>query len=152
MQSTIAVGSYVRIKNQATIGQVVGINLHRILIRFGKLHFYLPLQAAEAVASSPSIQKKAYLPNDVTMRAPFMQTDPILDLHGFNKAQALLALEKFLDHSLLLGHNRLKIIHGQGKGILRNAIRHYLTGHPLVKGVTLQSPVHCMAGMTIVEI
>lgn len=152
MRSTLAVGSYVRIKNQAVIGQVVDINLHQILISCGKLHFYLPLQAVEIVESPPSIRKKARSPNDVTMRTPSMQTDPILDLHGCNKAQALLALEKFLDHALLLGHNRLKIIHGQGQGILRSAIRHYLTGHPLVKGVTLQSPVHCMAGMTIVEI
>ncbi|CAH2559900.1 Smr/MutS family protein [Cardinium endosymbiont of Oedothorax gibbosus] len=56
----------------------------------------------------------------------FTQADPTLDLHGFNKAQALLALEKFLYRSLLLGHSRLKIIHGRGRGILRSVIRDYL--------------------------
>ncbi|WP_342265279.1 Smr/MutS family protein [Cardinium endosymbiont of Philonthus spinipes] len=98
------------------------------------------------------MQKKAKSSNAITMRLPSKQADPILDLHGLNKAQALLALEKFLDRSLLLGHSRLKIIHGQGKGILRSAIRDYLHHHPLVKEIVLQSPIYCMAGMTIVEI
>lgn len=146
----ILVGSYVRIKNQSTIGEVLDIHLHKALIAVGKLHFYLPIQAIEAVAPPASIQ--AMPAKSIRARAPSTAADPILDLHGFNKAQALCTLEKFLDRSLLLGHNRLKIIHGQGKGILRNAIRSYLKHHPCVKGVTLQSPIHCMNGMTIVEI
>ncbi|TSJ80806.1 MAG: Smr/MutS family protein [Candidatus Cardinium sp.] len=146
----ILVGSYVRIKNQSAIGQVIDIHLHKALIAFGKLHFYLPLEAVEAVAPAPSIGTMPV--KTITMRAPSTAADPILDLHGFNKAQALCALEKFLDRSLLLGHNRLKIIHGQGKGILRSAIRSYLKSHPSVKEVTVKSPIHCMNGMTIVEI
>lgn len=148
----ISIGSYVRIKNQAAIGQIVGIHLHKVLISVGKLHIYLPIQAVELVKPPPSMQVKAKQPNHVTMRAPSTPVDPTLDLHGFNKAQALLALEKFLDRSLLLGHSRLKIIHGRGKGILRSAIRDYLEEHPLVRGVTLQSPIDCMASVTIVEI
>lgn len=148
----ISIGSYVRIKNQAAIGQIVGIHLHKVLISAGKLHFYLPLQAVEVVEPHPPTRTKAMQPSGIIVRTSATASDPILDLHGFNKAQALLALEKFLDHSLLLGHSRLKIIHGKGKGILRSAMRNYLNNHPLVKGIALQSPVHCMAGMTIVEI
>ncbi|MEF2228718.1 MAG: Smr/MutS family protein [Candidatus Cardinium sp.] len=148
----ISIGSYVRIKNQTTIGEVVDIRLDKVLISVGNLYFYLPFQSVEHVDHSPSMPTKAKQPNIGTMCPPSMQTDPMLDLHGFNKAQALLALEKFLDRSLLLGHSRLKIIHGQGKGILRNAIRDYLSNHPLVKSITLQSPIHCMAGMTLIEI
>ena len=146
----IVIGNYVRIKNQTVIGKVVGIHLNKVLISIEKLHLYLPIQAVERVEPPPSA--KAKQPNHVVMHVPSTQADPILDLHGFNKAQALLALEKFLDRSLLLGHSQLKIIHGQGKGILRNAIRDYLSDHPLVKSITLQSPIHCMAGMTIVEV
>ncbi|MGI2299301.1 Smr/MutS family protein [Candidatus Cardinium hertigii] len=151
MCSNIAIGSYVRIRNQAAIGKVISINLHKVLIAFGKLHFYLPLQSLETVTFPSSIRKNRPLSNG-TIPTSSMRADPILDLHGFNKAQALYTLEKCLNDALLLGHCRLKIIHGQGKGILRSAVRDYLNDHPLVKGITLQSPVHCMAGMTIVEI
>lgn len=152
MGCTIAIGSYVRIKNQTVIGQVVDINLNKLLIAFGKLHFYLPHQAVEAVEPPPSMQKKASSSNHINLSNRSMQADPILDLHGFNKEQALPALDKFLDRSLLLGYSQLKIIHGQGKGILRSAIRNYLNSHPLVKRITLESPIHCMAGMTIAHI
>jgi len=150
MSSNIGIGNYVRIKNQAAIGQVISIHLHKVRIAFGNLHFYLPLQSVETVTCPSSIGKNRQ--NSLTIPTQSIPADPILDLHGFNKAQALYALEKFLNQALLLGHCRLKIIHGQGKGILRSAVRHYLNDHPLVKGITLQSPVHCMAGMTIVEI
>lgn len=149
MQVTITVGSYVRIKNQATIGQVVNISLYKVLVAMGRFHFYLPLQAVEWVESPFCIGKKAAQPTNFTLPT---QTDPVLDLHGFNKAQAFLAVDKFLDRALLLGYSRLKIIHGQGKGILRRAIRDYLGQHPVVKKVIVQSPIYCMAGMTIVEI
>ncbi|MGI2298869.1 Smr/MutS family protein [Candidatus Cardinium hertigii] len=152
MCANIAIGTYVRIKNQAAIGQVISISLDKVLIDFGKLHFYLPLQSVETVMFPSSIRKNRPLSNNVTIPTRSMPADPILDLHGFNKAQALCALEKFINHALLLGHCRLKIIHGQGKGILRSAVRNYLNYHPLVKRITLQSPVHCMAGMTIIEI
>ncbi len=152
MQFSIAIGNYVQIKNQATIGQVVDIKLHKVLISVGKLHLYLPIDAVKVVTAPSPIREKASRPNSIRMPRRFKEADPILDLHGFNKAQALLAVEKFLDHSLLLGHNRLKIIHGQGKGILRSAIRNYLNNHPLVRGIILKSPIYCMHGMTIVEI
>ncbi|WP_419241332.1 Smr/MutS family protein [Cardinium endosymbiont of Nabis limbatus] len=148
----IPIGSYVRIKNQKAIGQVVAIELHKLLIAVGKLHLYLPLQAVEVVEAPLPIQTKGIQAKGIAVRAPYTVADPILDLHGFNKTQALPVVEKFLDHSLLLGHSRLKIIHGQGKGILRSAIRSYLKAHPFVKKVILQSPIYCMNGMTIVEI
>jgi DNA mismatch repair protein MutS2 len=59
-----------------------------------------------------------------------METE--LDLHGMTVEEALLEVEKFLDHAFVRGRYRVKIIHGQGRGTLRSAIRQALTKHPLV--------------------
>ncbi|WP_243518646.1 MULTISPECIES: Smr/MutS family protein [unclassified Candidatus Cardinium] len=153
MESTIAIGSYVQLKDHPTIGEVVRISLDKkVLVAVGMLHFYLPLHAIELVKSPSPIAKTAAKRNNFSRGKPSKKTDPVLDLHGLNKAQALLLLEKFLDRALLLGHSRLKIIHGQGMGILRHAIRKYLNKHPLVKEVIGESPIDCMAGMTIAQL
>ncbi|WP_184891046.1 Smr/MutS family protein [Candidatus Cardinium hertigii] len=158
MKSTLTIGSYIRVKNHANIGQVVRISRRKVLVAIGTLFFDLPLQAVEIVEiveSSPTsvvIQKKNIKPNHFVKPTASAKMDPILDLHGFNSAQALFALDKFLDHALLLGYSSLSIIHGQGKGILRSAVRSYLHKHPLVKKVIEQSPIRCMAGITVVEL
>lgn len=152
MGLTIIIGSYVQIKQQSAIGQVIDISLQKVLVSVGKNHFYLPIQCVALVTPPPSISKPTKRAIVAHMPKPSKSHHPILDLHGLNTSQALLALEKFLDNSLLSSHNQLKIIHGQGKGILRSAIRAYLRAHPLVKEIILESPIHCMAGMTIVNI
>ena len=148
------VGSYVRIKEQGMIGKVVRLHRSRLVISINQLLLYVPLKAIEKVDRLPNspIQKKITKPINFEGVQSSNGQDTTLDLHGLNKAQALLALDKFIDHSLLLGHHQLKIIHGQGGGILRSAVRNYLQDHGLVKRVIIQSPIYHMAGITIVEL
>lgn len=150
----IAVGSYIRIKSQAAIGQVVRLNRHKVVVSIGSFLISLPIEHVEIADCKPKpfLQKQKSKPSNSIITNPPLQIDPILDLHGFNKEQALFALEKFLDRALLSGHSQLKIIHGQGSGILRRAVRNYLHQHHLVKSVIAQSPIRCMAGITIAEL
>ncbi len=50
-----------------------------------------------------------------------------IDLRGQKIEEALVLLDQFLDQSLLNQQNRIKIIHGHGTGLLKKAIRKYLS-------------------------
>ena len=61
-------------------------------------------------------------------------------------------LEKFLDDALLADERRLRIVHGHGTGRLRDAVRAFFRGHPLVAAVAPAPENEGGGGATIVEL
>jgi DNA mismatch repair protein MutS2 len=56
-----------------------------------------------------------------------------LDLHGLTVDEALPLVDTFIYKSVKAGLRRVWVIHGRGTGVLRQAVRRYLTHHPLVR-------------------
>ncbi|WP_349408088.1 endonuclease MutS2 [Pseudalkalibacillus sp. SCS-8] len=77
-------------------------------------------------------------------------TKPELDLRGERYENALRAVDKFLDESLLAGYPQVSIIHGKGTGALRKGVQDLLKGHPNVKSTRLGSAGEGGSGVTIV--
>ena len=71
---------------------------------------------------------------------------------GRNVEEAIDEVEKFLDQAFLDGLPRVRIVHGSGMGILRKALRAYLTKHPNVAGVSEPPHNEGGAGATVVEL
>ena len=63
------------------------------------------------------------------------RVDPELDLHGLRVEVALEQVEAYLNDATLAGMSSVRVMHGMGTGALRNAVRGYLSSHPLVKTV-----------------
>jgi DNA mismatch repair protein MutS2 len=77
---------------------------------------------------------------------------PELDLRGERYENALRAVDKFLDESLLAGYPQVSIIHGKGTGALRKGVQSLLKEHPNVKNTRLGSAGEGGSGVTIVAL
>lgn len=75
-----------------------------------------------------------------------------LKVIGLSADEAVDRVDKFLDQAFLADIETVRIIHGHGKGILRNAIAEMLSGHPQVERFNLAPPDKGGAGVTIVEL
>jgi DNA mismatch repair protein MutS2 len=57
---------------------------------------------------------------------PASSASPALDLHGRTVAEAVAAVETFVNDALLSGRREVRIIHGRGGGRVRSAVHGYL--------------------------
>jgi len=74
-----------------------------------------------------------------------------LDLRGHRVDEALDKVETLLNEAALSGVPEIRIIHGQGTGALRNAVREYLRGHPLAASSGPEAE-GANDGVTVVEL
>jgi DNA mismatch repair protein MutS2 len=66
--------------------------------------------------------------------------------------EALYRLEPFLDKAFRAAHVEVRIIHGKGAGVLRDAVHQLLSGHPLVKAYQTALPNDGDTGVTIANL
>jgi DNA mismatch repair protein MutS2 len=75
-----------------------------------------------------------------------------LKVIGMRADEAITRVDKFLDSSFLAGVEKIRIIHGHGKGILRQAIAELLKDHLQVERFSTATPEQGGSGVTIVEL
>lgn len=110
-------------------------------------------------ADRKDLQRTEAHPSPTPLRAPLPsiaenpeETVTELKVIGLSADEALDRVDKFLDQAFLAGAENVRIIHGHGKGILRNSIAELLTGHPQVERFSLAPPEKGGGGATIVEL
>ena len=74
-----------------------------------------------------------------------------INLIGMTKDEALAHLDKYMDDAYLAHIPSVRIVHGKGEGILRNAVHGYLKRCKYVKSYRLGMYGEGEAGVTIVE-
>jgi DNA-nicking Smr family endonuclease len=75
-----------------------------------------------------------------------------LDLHGLDRTHAMTRIRRFIQDSQRDGVLNLRIIHGIGKGVLRDMTRKLLDNHPSVYDFGQARPVDGGTGATVVRL
>ena len=75
-----------------------------------------------------------------------------LELIGMRVEPALQRLDKFLDDSMLAGHQEVRVIHGSGSGRLRQAVGEFLAEHEQVEEHRLEIERPGGEGVTLVRL
>jgi len=146
----ISQGDRVMIKSLDREGIVESIQEDSYTITVGALRYRAglddlewvrrPRKPAESVSSVTSIPDS----NE--------ETASELKVIGLTADEALASVDKFLDQAFLSGVEKVRIIHGHGKGILRRAIAAFLRDHAQVERFNLAPPEQGGGGATLVEL
>ncbi|MBQ8361732.1 MAG: Smr/MutS family protein [Bacteroidaceae bacterium] len=155
-EESITPGTYVRLKGQTSIGQVVEVNGKNATVIFGMLKSSVKTDRLER-SDAPKEQKaqavtfvsKQTQDNVYEKKLNFKQD---IDVRGMRGDEALQAVTYFIDDAILLGISRVRILHGTGNGILRTLIRNYLSGVPGVADFRDEHVQFGGAGITIVDL
>jgi len=75
-----------------------------------------------------------------------------LHLRGYRVADALARLEEYLNSAFLAGLPWVRIVHGKGSGVLRQAVRDVLPGHALVASFRSGEEGEGGGGVTVVQL
>ena len=150
------VGDQVRLHGHEEVGEVAQIRGKRALVTFSAIQVNVSVcQLQHPSSTTPRLSASSTKPSVRVLNVSsedFLAFDTELDLHGLRVAAALRAVDHWIDRGALLGHKHLKIIHGKGEGILRQAVRQQLQCHGQVKRVMDKHPYRGGDGVTWVEL
>ncbi|GAB3260244.1 endonuclease MutS2 [Larkinella harenae] len=154
--TAIAVGSFVRIKGQATIGEVLTLRGKDAEIRIGDLKSTIKLNRLEKVsrkvyreAVGESSRPKIH---GIDLNEKMMNFSFNLDIRGKRGEEAMVDLDNFINNGLMLGYAELRIVHGKGDGILRTLVRNHLRTFPQVVSMQDEHADRGGAGVTVVKL
>lgn len=151
-------GTQVKIKGQASVGEVLEINGKNAVVMFGMIKTNVKLDRLERSTTAQPAQKamaKSTFVSSETQDRVYekkLNFKQDIDVRGMRGDEAIQAVTYFIDDAILLGISRVRILHGTGTGILRTLIRDYLAG---VTGVAHYGDEHVQfggAGITVVDL
>ena len=57
---------------------------------------------------------------------PFLVNTPSIDIHGYDRNGGVAMIKNFIDNQIRIGKKQVRIVHGKGEGILKQATHEYL--------------------------
>ena len=79
----------------------------------------------------------------------FLDRFPKIDLHGFDRDSARMAVNDFIEENIFLNNEMIVIIHGIGTGIVKNEVHDLLKHHRMVEDYKTDN---FNSGITIVKL
>ena len=152
----LSLGERVTVSTLNAEGVVTALGESDAEVRVGSLRIRAKLSELErkggeppAVSSQPEEQGTVYRPSStVRTQSPGME----LDLRGQISEDALSMLDRYLDQAYTAGLPFVRIIHGKGTGVLRQAVRDALRQYPHVTSFEEGGPKEGGEGVTVAKI
>jgi DNA mismatch repair protein MutS2 len=130
----IKAGSYVRHRRLGQVGQVTAIVGDQVEVQAGA--FKLRARLDELERATRAERDKAE-PKDYPSYGMAVPLGPMpqsqIEIRGWRAEQVGPELDKYLNDAYMAGLPAVRIVHGKGTGVLRQVVREYLAGHPLVR-------------------
>lgn len=153
-----AVGDYVKIKGQNSIGKIENITGSSAKVLFGMMYMQVPLKRLELTdkpKQTSNLGKVATFISKETRDAMYekkLHFKPEIDIRGMHVDEALNAVSYFIDDAIQLEQAQVRILHGTGTGALRELVRNYVRTVAGVKHFRDEHVQFGGAGITIVEL
>ncbi len=150
----VEVGSKVRMAGQDVVGVVQSVKGRKAQVAFGQILTTVDRERLTVVSNNE--YREATRPQSartvvsVDISARKLNFRDHIDVRGMRAAEALDAVQDFIDNALMVGVRSVTILHGKGTGALKEEIRRYLRTIPEVAGATDEHADRGGAGITIV--
>ncbi|SOE22422.1 DNA mismatch repair protein MutS2 [Spirosomataceae bacterium TFI 002] len=155
-EGAIEVGSFVRIKDNEAIGEVLRVRGKDIEIAIGQLKTNVKINRLEKISKKTFKEGTGETPKPkrlggIDLNEKMANFSFNLDIRGKRGEEALVELDNLMNDALLLGYPELRILHGKGDGILRNLVRSHLKGYKQVAKMEDEHADRGGHGVTIVK-
>ena len=147
-------GSKVRKAGQDMVGVVQSVKGKKAQVAFGQILTTVDRKLLTVVSNSEF--REATRPQtartvvSVDISARKLNFRDHIDVRGMRAAEALDAVQDFVDDALMVGVGSVSILHGKGTGALKEEIRRYLRTVPEVESAKDEHADRGGAGITIV--
>lgn len=146
----IQVGDFVKLRSGGATGKVESITKGKAIVMMGIMKMTVKVQELAHANEPLDIKsKKGIQTNTLASSAKF---ESKLDLRGLRRDEALKILENFVDKALMTSANSLRIIHGKGNGILRQAVIKKLKEYDDVQNIYHPQRENGGDGVTLVDL
>ena len=144
-QAVFQVGDYVFVESLSLFGTITKKNKDNYSVNVGKM-------TVEVKNSDLEIKEKKKEKSKVNLSSKVKGSKITneINLIGKTSSEALYELEKFLDQARMINLSPVRIIHGFGKGILRNMVDNYLKKCDFVESYNLAGYGQGSGGATMV--
>ena len=150
----VETGSKVRMAGQDMVGVVQSVKGKKAQVAFGQILTTVDRKLLTVVSNSEF--REATRPQtartvvSVDISARKLNFRDHIDVRGMRAAEALDAVQDFVDDALMVGVGSVSILHGKGTGALKEEIRRYLRTVPEVESAKDEHADRGGAGLTIV--
>lgn len=153
----ISAGDRVKLAGHDSVGDVIDVDGKNVTVAFGNIKSTVKAERLEKLSRNKEkeiIRRNSAFgsDSDELLRQRKLNFKQDIDVRGMRGDEALNAVQYFIDDALMMGVERVRILHGTGTGILRQLIRQYLGAIP---GVSHFADEHVQlggAGITVVDL
>jgi DNA mismatch repair protein MutS2 len=158
-QRPIRLGDTVKLKTLNSIGVVTALTAADAEVQVGRLRVRAKFDELQ-LRGSPEVEPTAAPAAPPAPKAEPKKAKPVLppspgmelDIRGQTVDEALPELDRYLDAAYRAGLPWVRLIHGKGTGKLRQGVREYLRGHPVVGSFETGQDKEGGEGVTVVKL
>lgn len=143
-------GDTVKVTTLNVSGTVLQVTEKEAMVQAGAIRVTVPREVLRRIEEPPTTRQPA-VSVPVNLRGAAQVSSEIM-LRRQKVDEALANLDRYLHDAYSAGLGQVRVIHGKGTGVLRQAVRDYLKTHPLVHSYQGASAAEGGEGVTIVTL
>ncbi len=154
LEGSLQIGDTVRVLSFGQTAEVLSVtpDHSEVEVQMGPMRLRVNADNIERLSKRKAAAVDAARPNIILPRLDDRPSVSYqLDMRGWRVEDALEELETYLNDAVISGLPSVRIVHGKGTGALRQAVREFLSRHPLVKSSASAPPQDGGDGVTIVK-
>ena len=152
VEEVLTKGDKVLLDEDNTVGEVISLKGKQAEVLFGGLKSFVKLERLTKVSNRQAKKKASTYKGGIDLSQRKMSFKSEVDIRGKRAEEVLPLLDKVLDDALLLGIDRLRILHGKGHGVLKELVRSRLKEDANVSSFEDEHADQGGSGVTLVSL